>query len=314
MAMAGGRKLAGPKLTMPAPQAPPRVNLDDQFVFKTADGTEYTVKTVDLVPIRELGRGAYGVVEEMKHRDSGMIFAVKRMNASINDESQKRLMVELDTCMKGGRCPQMVTFYGAMFRESDVWICMEVMDISLDKFYRKCVALDRQIPEPFIARLAIAPYMGPERIDGDTKASYGVQADVWSLGITIVEIAMGKHPYDAWKTPFEQLKQVVHEPPPQIDPAKGYSADMHDFVSKCLIKNYRERPKYDSLLQHPFLVNARSNSSFDVGSFIASVLDESEAQLQQQKARAIGGMRGRRGVRCLPFLLDRLPTALSETC
>ncbi|KAI6188715.1 Protein kinase domain-containing protein [Aphelenchoides besseyi] len=337
MAMASGRKLAAPKLTMPAPQAPPRVNLDDQFVFKADDGTEHTVKTADLIPIRELGRGAYGVVEEMKHRDSGMIFAVKRMNASINDESQKRLMVELDTCMKGGRCPQMVTFYGAMFRESDVWICMEVMDISLDKFYRKCVNLNCQIPELFIGKLAVAvvdglsfmktqmnlihrdvkpsnillnrhgeikicdfgisghltnsvaktvnagckPYMGPERIDGDTKASYGVQADVWSLGITLVEIAMGKHPYDAWKTPFEQLKQVVHEPPPQIDSSKGYSIDMRDFVSQCLIKNYRERPKYDSLVQHPFLVHARNDNSFDVGNFIASVLSDSESQEQK---------------------------------
>ena len=92
------------------------------------------------------------------------------------------------------------------------------------------------------------PYMPPERIDGEAKNLYGVQADVWSIGIALVsaphglcttktrarlqiEIAMGAHPYDRWKTPFEQLKQVVAEPPPTIDPAKGYSSELHDFVA-----------------------------------------------------------------------------------
>lgn len=50
----------------------------------------------------------------------------------------------------------MVTFYGAMFREGNVWICMEVMDISLDKFYKKCVATETPIPEPFISKVALA--------------------------------------------------------------------------------------------------------------------------------------------------------------
>lgn len=48
----------------------------------------------------------------------------------------------------------MVRFFGAMYREGDVWICMEVMDISLDKFYRLCVDMGRTLPEPFIARVA----------------------------------------------------------------------------------------------------------------------------------------------------------------
>lgn len=50
----------------------------------------------------------------------------------------------------------MVRFYGAMFREGDVWICMEVMDISLDKFYRMCVDIKRKIPELFIAKITLS--------------------------------------------------------------------------------------------------------------------------------------------------------------
>ena len=50
----------------------------------------------------------------------------------------------------------MVRFYGAMFREGDVWICMEVMDTSLDKFYKKTYKLGQRIPEPFIAKMALS--------------------------------------------------------------------------------------------------------------------------------------------------------------
>lgn len=53
----------------------------------------------------------------------------------------------------------MVTFFGAMFREGDVWLCMEVMDISLDQFCRRhklAIKGAAVIPERFIARLALA--------------------------------------------------------------------------------------------------------------------------------------------------------------
>lgn len=74
--------------------------------------------------------------------------------------------------------------------------------------------------------------MPPERIDGETKSAYDVRADVWSLGITIIEIAVGTHPYANWKTPFEQLKQVVKEPPPKLPMESGFSVDCQYFVKR----------------------------------------------------------------------------------
>lgn len=49
--------------------------------------------------------------------------------------------------MRSSDCPYTVQFYGALFREGDVWICMEVMDTSLDKFYVKVYKNDLKIPE-----------------------------------------------------------------------------------------------------------------------------------------------------------------------
>ncbi|KAL3092380.1 hypothetical protein niasHS_007589 [Heterodera schachtii] len=335
-----GGKIKKLEIKMPDLTPPPTLedNLDDKFQMKLEDGTEVIVSANELEKMVELGRGAYGVVEQMRHRPTGLIFAVKRIHSSLNDESQKRMFVELDTCMKSGRCQQMVRFYGAMYREGDVWICMEVMDISLDKFYRLCVDMGRQVPEKFVARVAYSvveglnfmkekmnlihrdvkpsnillnrngevkicdfgisghltnsvaktinagckPYMPPERIEGESKEAYGVQADVWSLGITLVEIANGRHPYGKWKTPFEQLKQVIQEPAPTVDRNAGYSDNLHEFVALCLTKNFRERPKYKELLEHPFLAAAKTDEPhFDASEFILSVLDVSKFGRQQ---------------------------------
>lgn len=53
------------------------------------------------------------------------------------------------------------------------------------------------------------PYMAPERIDPQgNPAQYDIRSDVWSLGISMIEMATGRYPYDNWRTPFEQLRQV----------------------------------------------------------------------------------------------------------
>jgi len=51
--------------------------------------------------------------------------------------------------------------------------------------------------------------MAPERIDPQgNPAQYDIRSDVWSLGIGMIEMATGRYPYDNWRTPFEQLRQV----------------------------------------------------------------------------------------------------------
>jgi len=116
--------------------------------------TDYEVRAQDLVRLKELGRGAYGVVETMLHRASGTIMAVKRIHVTMNVEEQKRMLNELNAHFKSSQCPYMVHCYGAMFREGDVWICMEVADASLDRFYRACVDQSKHIPERVLARIA----------------------------------------------------------------------------------------------------------------------------------------------------------------
>lgn len=69
---------------------------------------------------------------------------------------QKRLLMDLDISMRASDCPSTVQFYGALFREGDVWICMEVMDTSMDKFYSRVFQNNRRMPEDILGKIAVA--------------------------------------------------------------------------------------------------------------------------------------------------------------
>ena len=72
----------------------------------------------------------------------------------------------------------------------------------------------------------------PERIDpkGDLS-NYDIRSDVWSFGISMIEISTGEYPYKMWKTPFEQLRQVVQEDPPKL-PANKFTPEYEDFINR----------------------------------------------------------------------------------
>ena len=81
---------------------------------------------------------------------------LQRITATVNSTETKRLLMDLDISMRTSDCPYTVHFYGAMFREGDVMICMEVMDISLDKFYARAFNNNKPIPEDVLGKVAFA--------------------------------------------------------------------------------------------------------------------------------------------------------------
>jgi serine/threonine protein kinase len=73
-------------------------------------------------------------------------------------------------------------------------------------------------------------FIQPERIDPSGNPSqYDIRSDVWSLGISLLELATLRFPYNIWGTPFEQLKQVVKDDPPRLPPGE-FSPEFEDFI------------------------------------------------------------------------------------
>lgn len=80
----------------------------------------------------------------------------------------------------------------------------------------------------------------PERIKGESQnqaSTYTVSSDVWSVGLSIIELAKGCYPYppETFANVFAQLSAIVHGAAPTLP--KGYSADAHDFVAKWQVQH-----------------------------------------------------------------------------
>uniref|UniRef100_A0A8C5QCM7 Dual specificity mitogen-activated protein kinase kinase 7 n=1 Tax=Leptobrachium leishanense TaxID=445787 RepID=A0A8C5QCM7_9ANUR len=123
-----------------------------------------------------------------------------------------------------------------------------------------------------------AAYMAPERIDppDPTKPDYDIRADVWSLGISLVELATGQFPYKNCKTDFEVLTKVLQEEPPVLPHNMGFSPLFQSFVKDCLTKDHRKRPKYNKLLEHTF-IRRYEIQAVDVATWFQDVMAQTES-------------------------------------
>ncbi|KAG8904233.1 hypothetical protein FRB99_002053 [Tulasnella sp. 403] len=122
-------------------------------------------------------------------------------------------------------------------------------------------------------------YMAPERIHGEAQnkqGTYSVSSDVWSLGLSIIELAMGKYPYppEMYSNVFAQLTAIVHGPSPRMP--HGYTEEANDLVDQCLLKEPDRRATYARLLAHPWLVSDASREVDMVG-WVQSAMVRREA-------------------------------------
>ncbi|XP_066267341.1 mitogen-activated protein kinase kinase kinase kinase 4-like isoform X2 [Branchiostoma lanceolatum] len=98
------------------------------------------------------------------------------------------------------------------------------------------------------------PYwMAPEVIacDENPDATYDYRSDLWSLGITALEMAESQPPLCDLH-PMRALFLIPRNPPPRLK-SKKWSKKFVSFVENCLVKNYHQRPSTEQLLKHPFI-------------------------------------------------------------
>ncbi|XP_012289083.1 neither inactivation nor afterpotential protein C [Orussus abietinus] len=103
-------------------------------------------------------------------------------------------------------------------------------------------------------------WMAPEVVTskGDPESGYGSRADVWAIGITAIELADGRPPFQDMH-PTRALFQIVRNPPPGLFRPANWSQNFNDFINECLEKNPDNRPFMAEIMEHPFLSELPEN-------------------------------------------------------
>ena len=123
-------------------------------------------------------------------------------------------------------------------------------------------------------------YMSPERIQG---SAYSYDSDVWSLGITLLELATGAFPYpperDGRRLSFWDLLDAIVESPPPTPPSH-FAPQFHSFIGACLQKEPARRASSSQLLHHPLLASA---TAVDLPSLLSAALANLPPRGSQQE-------------------------------
>uniref|UniRef100_A0A8C2J988 Myosin IIIB n=1 Tax=Cyprinus carpio TaxID=7962 RepID=A0A8C2J988_CYPCA len=105
-------------------------------------------------------------------------------------------------------------------------------------------------------------WMAPEVIACEQQYdySYDARCDVWSLGITAIELADGDPPL-AEMHPVKALFKIPRNPSPTLRHPEHWCRSFSHFIAQCLIKDFETRPSVTHLLEHPFIKQAHGKDT-----------------------------------------------------
>uniref|UniRef100_A0A672SNJ4 non-specific serine/threonine protein kinase n=1 Tax=Sinocyclocheilus grahami TaxID=75366 RepID=A0A672SNJ4_SINGR len=212
--------------------------------------------------IGELGDGAFGKVYKAQNKETGALAAAKVIETK-SEEELEDYMVEIDILASCNH-QYIVKLLDAFFYDNKLSIMIEfcpggAVDATMLADFgvsaKNTKTLQRR--DSFIG----TPYwMAPEVVMCETMkdAPYDYKADIWSLGITLIELAQIEPPHHELNPMRVLLKIAKSEPPTLQQPAK-WSMEFNDFLKKALDRNPETRPTTAQLLDHPFVSSVKTN-------------------------------------------------------
>ena len=140
--------------------------------------------------------------------------------------------------------------------------------------------LENSVADTFVGT---GTYMAPERIQG---SPYTVKSDVWSVGLTLMELAIAKFPFapdsealgneDEAAGPqgiLDLLQQIVLEPSPKLPKSDAFPQILDDMITKCLLKDPAQRPTPQELYESDEFLLAAKRTPVDLQAWAVSMME-----------------------------------------
>ncbi|GLT48496.1 hypothetical protein SLA2020_221170 [Shorea laevis] len=298
------------------------------------DGKEldFDISLEDLETKKVIGKGSGGVVQLVRHKWIGRLFALKfiilaklAIQMNIQEEIRRQIVQELKI-NRASQCPLVVVCHHSFYHNGVISLVLEYMDrgsladvirqvkIILEPYFavvcnqvlqglvylhneRHVIHRDIKpsnllvnhkgevkITDFSVSAMLASPmgqrdsfvgtynYTSVKRISGE---KYDYSSDIWSLGMVVLECAIGRFPYmqsedqQNWPSFYELLDAIVRSPPPSA-PSDQFSPEFCSFVSVCIQKSPRDRASSLDLLNHPF-IKKFEDKDIDLGILVGSL-------------------------------------------
>uniref|UniRef100_A0A8C7R5Z4 Serine/threonine-protein kinase TAO2 n=1 Tax=Oncorhynchus mykiss TaxID=8022 RepID=A0A8C7R5Z4_ONCMY len=218
--------------------------------------------------LREIGHGSFGAVYFARDVRNNEVVAIKKMSYTGKQSNEKwQDIIKEVKFLQKLRHPNTIEYRGCYLREHTAWLVMEYCLGSASDLLEGNILLTEpgqvklgdfgsaSIVAPANSFVGTPYWMAPEVILAMDEGQYDGKVDVWSLGITCIELAERKPPLFNMNA-MSALYHIAQNESP-ILASNHWSDYFRNFVDSCLQKIPQDRPISDVLLNHRFLCRER---------------------------------------------------------
>ncbi|KAI2663346.1 Serine/threonine-protein kinase 24 [Labeo rohita] len=221
--------------------------------------------------LERIGKGSFGEVFKGIDNRTQKVVAIKIIDLEEAEDEIEDIQQEI-TVLSQCDSPFVTKYYGSYLKDTKLWIIMEYLgggsaldllqmyycqskgEVKLADFGVAGQLTDTQIKRNTFVGTPF--WMAPEVIK---QSAYDSKADIWSLGITAIELAKGEPPHSDLH-PMKVLFLIPKNNPPTLE--GNYCKPLKEFVEACLNKEPSFRPTAKELLKHKLIVCYAKKTSY----------------------------------------------------